>query len=183
MWMFFGMATIGDPDRGVFIEIRPGEDEGEGQLTHLNLFEEAEDTGLVLFAADIDACFEALDGLAVDLGADEGFLDLLEDDEVSTDDLAGGSTESGWVWLDAGHIFNVSNCAIITIGDGEHDGVSSTAVVYMTRFGGIVLFAGTRDGAESYMFLLADWLNASHAIGEVATEFNVKGDMGQRAKA
>ncbi len=183
MWMYFGIATVGDPDRGVFLEIRPGDMEGEGHLTHLNLFEESDDTGLVLLAGDTDACFDALERLAADLGADTGFLDQLDDESDSTPGGIPGSTELGWVWLDKSHLFNVSNSAIITIGDGENEGISATAVVFMTKFGGVVLYAGSREEAEEYLFLLADWLNASSAIGDTAGEFGVSGDMGQRVKA
>lgn len=183
MWMFFGLATIGDPDRGVFIEVRPGQSDGEAELTHVNLFEDADDTGLVLLNSDTETCFDTLERLAEDLEADDGFVEQFEDDNDDSDPPVQLISEIGWVWLDTSHLFNVVNSAIITIGEGESDGQTATAVVFMTRHGGVVLFAGEREEAEGYLFMLAGWLGASTAIGDVAGELDVRGDLGQRAKA
>ncbi len=182
MWMYFGVGTIGDPDRGVFIEVRPLEEEGAVELVHVNLAEAGVEEGLVLIEGDEATCFEVLMRLAAELDADPGLLELLSDEEdADADDL--GSDEFGWFWLDATHLVNLNNGAFITIGDADAGDIHATVVIYMTRNGGIALFAGPRDEAETYLFVLAGWLGASDVIGETAGELTGLGDGSQRAKA
>lgn len=182
MWMYFGVGTIGDPDRGVFIEVRPQDEPGALELVHVNLAESGYEDGLVLVEGDEDTCFEVLMRLGADLDADPGLLELLSvEEDTDVDGLH--SEEFGWFWLDGTHLANLNNSAFITIGDADTGDIHATVVIYMTRHGGIALFAGPRADAETYLFVLAGWLGASDVIGETAGELTGLGDGSQRAKA
>lgn len=162
MWMYFSETVVGDPDRGVFLEVRETGDGADFELVHENLLGGTEEAGIRLASGDREALLDVLGDLADDFGADGGFLNVLEAHLANQELSDPLSLEEGWVRVGRDSILNLLNGAVIGLGD-VGDGV--TVVSYATRFGAQPLFWGDADDASEYHYLLAEFLAASEALG------------------